>query len=479
MKNPPKLLKLLLFVFVLSTSNKALACENSLSSNNVNLFINLNSSYSDWKNIKEVSCKLGMAFITLPSESNEIFEIYEQYNLAEAMLKKWDCERNWHYRCDKLQNSKNINLAKFNSKLSKTQKVDVKLVYNILKELSANYKNIKIFLNGKSDSGYFSGLLGSIYREDLKKLLNKDNQIINSINSLYLLGKYSAVVYEVENWIKIFPNLKLVAGYGKEVPEGYRITGQKLISSLLQNENDLSKMKSEDYLKRKILRDIDYSQQIDFSLYVKTNNNYQFYYNYGSQLDEEIRQFKHSRECELKMDKISDFLQKYDDLYFGKKKMIDEPSQSYMSKIYDFAMEQRHCSEYLKMTTGRTMPSPNQVFKLLYFKNIKSNFTRYYKEEIELFLQDLSIITQNEELNRLKKDLNRFMAFKLSRLDNLSREMVLSISIELESLLRFNDYKYREWVKTFISQLVELDCVPNSWYLKQNLVEAPHCNENY
>jgi hypothetical protein len=300
--------------------------------------------------------------------------------------------------------------------------LNTKLLTRELKKLQSSGVSVSsIILSGHSagPQGFF-GTHGEMTREELDEALHAAPKIQKSVRAVHLFGCYAAAKSGVKLWGALFPKAKLVSGFHGSAPgsrsgEGY----YSFIQDLLKKEGEFLKKLETDELNQKF-------RELKFALKMNTAlcSGGRYYVDSKGVVDLK----KHSVNCpeaelqKLKEGRLSVFLK-----YHLCSETPDVPKSTQSSDLrtyYSTGRKFEHCVDEFR---DWQIPSPDRVLRLIFFRNILTNFQQFYSD-------DLGQIP--DSIRSLQKAFPSLGQFEMpDDLTQLNRKKVRDVSDQLQLFL--------------------------------------------
>lgn len=218
--------------------------------------------------------------------------------------------------------------------------------------------------------------------EDILSAL--DNSKSDKLESLYLIGCYTANKSKIAFWKTALPDLKFIAGFDKEAPLSAQPAAQKYLYELMKKEEAIKNSSSSQNLKL-LLNGIDVLKIVNTSLYIKCQDED---YNYVPLSSKKFTQLDSSQCAELIGDFRKNYLQEVRKYLSGELEPTAASTKAGpLRKAYSLARQAEHCYD---LDTQKVLPelNPDSLFHLLFNKGFNESFSRFYKTDIEQAIED-------------------------------------------------------------------------------------------
>ena len=427
---------IILLVFLFLPLIVQAQCKNKIDPSKVVLFIDTNNSEPEITVAKKAACERGETLVIAPQNYKEYTKYINEIQNLEWAKKK--CTQNCEVIFQKLSEGH----KKF-SAFKRSQKNIEEATQDALTEI--NQKNGKIqalLISGHDGGGHFSGSKGGISRSAFSNLM-KNNSEINEIKTLMLLGCYTGVQKEISEWISIFPEAKLIAGYDLKAPLSHVPMGHEYISEILTEEKKILTQANEVELNHFAKKNIQSLFGLNTAMYLRCGPEEDEFYFSSKDRSKKFSELD-IKNCEIKAAEIKDMYTKVKLYQSGE---LEPPldTNGALRQLYDTARSSEHCTEILPRGFNA-----NNVFNLLFYDGVKKSFAKFYKEDLELaqkIINDLNIEEIEKNINQEIKIL----------------EENLRIEEESIKLLESDPEKYR---------VLKQKAIDNSKKLLEDLIEA-------
>lgn len=268
-----------------------------------------------------------------------------------------------------------------------------------------------LFLSGHDGGGQFGGDRGeSFSRYEIKKFLKESPEVANNIRVLGLLGCNTGSHAEIKRWKEEFPNLAFVAGYDGIAPSGSRPAGWRYIEDVILKSDDILGEADAKKIKE-VFESFGYINMLSASLYTTAcseNPEEQYIFRPERKGKERFKQFD-TAECIAKREEYtSTHAQAYNDYFYGEKEVPQNTSSGPLRDLYTFMRQNEHCFEE-SLDSGE-MPSPDQILFLLFSKDVKENYSKYYGDTIDDLYKSLEDFNDEEKIQKMIDEKNESLA---------------------------------------------------------------------
>lgn len=376
------------------------ACSNADPSRAV-IFIDTNNNIKEIEAAQNGACARGETIIIIPKNYLRMNEIKERIN--KTVTDNQNCVEPKCSAATKSELEKLEKEAKADNlrTLAKQPPVSEQLNQELKKLQKKDAILTSFIISGHDGGGFYTGWNSRTNRAEISKVLDQYPDV-NKISSLLLLGCYSGVRKEMNNWKSVFPDIRLIAGYDAAAPLGQRPYGHKYISDTLANEAELLIFQDDKKAMTKHLKEtVSALSQLNASLYLRPyceDENTELFFGHTDPLDKNVKRLVDYNEnsCDEKVNKklkeIETIL-KYDYDTGDLDPRIEE-NEEQMAKFYQFTRQYEHCINAYDEDINVDI---NKIFNLLFFENEAVSFAKYYEKEITKVEE---IINESDYLKR-------------------------------------------------------------------------------
>lgn len=371
-------MKYFLLTLLILPSYVSASCQDTIKSNNFMLFIDTNESELEIATAEKAACARGEKILVVPKNYKEYRGIIK--NIHQAEKDYTDCvKKNLARPGTCLKETSNMvkaqeELPKFQSSQPKTDKA----VEEVLKEIrSKKGKVSNLIISGHDGGGEFGGRKGKIDREDLKQIMKKYKDV-NDVSTLMLLGCYTGVQQEINEWKNIFPEARMIAGYDDSAPLSDKPVGHQFITEILTKEKKLLAQADQKKLQDFTRDNLKSLGQLNAAVYLDCEEGQkgEEYY-YSSKHRSQSFALYGNSSCKGKEKDFDEILTQMGLYESGKKEPPTDTARGEIRQIYIKARNLEHCGQYFKKRLNL-----NNIFNLLFYEGVKKNFAAYYKSDL-------------------------------------------------------------------------------------------------
>ena len=384
---------LLSFLF----SEGALACNETIDSKKVMLFIDVNLSQKEVDTARKDACKRGEKFILHPDdpEINKIRSTYYKY-LTKKEYYDSKCDDDTP-ACIKLE----AEVEKYKDELDDFDFDPYEMTEEAVKKSlkSVKDKNLVIstlIVSGHDGGGEVSGDLvkGTFTKPEFFKSFDETftTDEKNNLQTILLWGCYTGTYSETSDWKSQFPSAKAIVGFYDSAPLAIRPSSSDLMSDFLLKEEQLYTAADNAELKRAIqgLKSVLYvqpgmlinscSEEDMYYAHYQNEGRRKTYYFPGSDAD---------KQCQLVMEEWSSELKPQLENYLSGRNDIPEVIRgSAIRTIYGLVRQNEKCFK------DNLDIDANQIGLLLFWHGVVENFSHKYADLLKEAQKEIDLIGQ-------------------------------------------------------------------------------------
>ncbi len=240
---------------------------------------------------------------------------------------------------------------------------------------------VALIFSGHSGGKSFFGERGNLSLKEVKQAfqavpkLPDQSALRDSVRSVYLFGCYTGTFGSVRLWREQFPKAGVLVGFEQSAPSKAQTASSALIGDLVAREQQLTQKRDLKAVE-KLFREIQYSNQV--SLAVCLNDQY---VSQSARLNFQ----EYTKHCPREV--FQSLRVTCKQLYFpyltcdpGFEDLPTDTHSSVLRDVYNRLRRYEHCErEFMSMA----LPSPEDVVRLIFFRNVVSNFEMYFRPELE------------------------------------------------------------------------------------------------
>lgn len=390
---------------------------------------------------------------------------------------------------------------------STTERVNPIITKDKINKLTQTSSIETIIISGHDGGGQFSGEKGSLSRYNIGSIAAENEEFKNSVRTVILLGCYTTVISQVNDWKSIFPNVDIIAGFDGAAPLSERPQGHKYLKELLNGEKELIGVKDIKKL-NKIIPSVNqpgFKPAISFC--EEDDNKAQTIYHYSSQTKKLQSLKERLKECIDNYNEIKEaasFVRKL------KEGVIDQTNSPVkISHYYRMARNYEDCYQLIDSKRSWELPqgitskdiliNNDDYLRLIYINKVKENFSRFHKNEFKELKRVLGI-KESQNLVTAKRTIPTLEEFTAEakksrheclRLLNLTRYNFLNESYQSfaqglkDQNLNIDDYYDLENlsfkisdIKNFRQSISNESTVKNLRLLETYTSNAGKCDDN-
>lgn len=510
-----------IYLFIFSTSQiYSFECNKKVDEKRVVFYMAYHGAGVELEAAEKGACERGEKFVSYPDKvflklysqkSKELKVGFYQDKFRALDTNYLNCSKQKNVDCSRILSERNKYASLYSNSQNSLYKWNQQNSSNLSgkKALEALVKNLKstggsltsIILSGHDGGGiyYGSDYEDSISKNNIFEIAKNNPEQFSKLNSAILMGCWSAVPNEIEEWKNHLPQLKLISGFAGSAPSSERSSSGSFIFDSLKLSDRIIHSKSSVESKSIIdsFQDFDrINSGIYFDLRKKdcpaTMGNNQYYYvskansrravsdYYDDNKKYEgvgLHKFKSSESTDVeKQCKHFNNTMNWKELnrfYYGD----EDPSYNLeLKELYSKFRNNEHCKKYINFAY-----TPDQILLLRFNKDVSKNFASYYKNgimaaRIELLNWLNSDKISDSEKKNIKNaiDLNLFSPKGIA---NISRKDLSKLISGLELLQHYYPGKLSQcgFIKNRMAKnLFALKCLDPTWHeFNEGLEIAP------
>lgn len=324
--------------------------------------------------------------------------------------------------------------------VSKPNTETVKAALSQIKASGA--KPVSLVVSGHDGGGTFAGDSGATSRADLTQIFNDDfPEFKPALESLYLLGCYTGVKYEVFSWMSTFPNLRLIGGYEGSAPLSSRPAGHDYVRSLMLQERGLAASADAARLRASLER-IPNMSALNSAVVVRADNcvdeskNPQDFYFRPKASGADRFQVLDSKDCVEKIKQLKVNTAEFVKYFNGAEPSPADTTAGPLRRIYNFFRGAEHCT-----AEQEGVPSGDQVLSMLFYPGFSENFALWNADESRAIERELAALTMEQWTAGLDRDLAVY-AEKMAALERqIARAATEDAAVKQEMKARYTQLK--------------------------------------
>jgi hypothetical protein len=267
--------------------------------------------------------------------------------------------------------------------------------------LTDSDESISLLLSGHFGGGTFTGNLGSLSVADLKKVFSEFPNVRSRVSRLYLLGCYTNTYSQIQSlWRDAFPQSHVIAGFFGQSPRGDSKLNLEYIGKTIRFTKAFESVKSkadfEDALAElKPFADINVALSIG-DYYQETGSDQLFVLSQSAQK---------VVTCHAALSPES--LSFYETILSGAQPIPKSTGNSKLRTYYTGLRDHASClqeADFLQLEPQ--VPNPDQVIRLILYKNVVANFHSLQGSDLVNFDVLLRSLNVEPDLLSQKVDLN-------------------------------------------------------------------------
>lgn len=510
-------MRIIFVLFLFCFTFTSFACDRPINNKKVVLYVGFHGGNEEIKGAIEGACKRGERLVAIPDISYmkdlEKFKEQTGYNKSKTTIMK---AYNAAQKCYAQQGNCVKEVQDYESKLAaftkaqgdlnswenehKEKGTSLEIITKKLEDFKANGTHLSsLILSGHDGGGHFYGDTDGITKEQILSLASKYPDEMNNMSSLLLMGCWSAVPKEVDEWKTAFPRLKIVGGFVGSAPAVERPAGGHFIADLLSSESKIGNNKDQNAVKN-LLGSVRDLKTVTAGVYVDTTksgcnnvteNKNQYYFVSPALNETEIGEdlvglhpYKStaSSEAELQCRVYSaQFDWKTIDSYFMGDKEPDNTPE--LKSLYSSLRNHEHC---FTNHFVQTFHSPDQVLFLRFFPGVKQNFAKYFDKEMKDSMEEINNLLKTATNPDTKRAVEEYLKNPLTSesIAKMNRREILNAISKLDQI-QWYAYSVRMPLSRKLSALANihlyrLECMDPTWheYIEGATLAPPTCNDS-
>ncbi len=360
-----------------------------------------------------------------------------------------------------------------------------------------------LILSGHDGGGEYYGDTGRTDLAEISELVNGNREVFDDTSSLLLMGCWTGVPDQVDLWKTIFPRMRVLGGFVGSAPASTRAASGQYITGILRGEANLPNNASRARVQQ-MINTIQNINQVTAGVYINptceddSSRSPAYYYVSPSQSDNELPE--HIRPGLSIYQGVSmqeancrrtfghegtrgtydwDAVQQY---YSGKR---EPENNNELRSLYSFLRNSEYC-----FTQGFATPAvtPEQVLFLRFFQDMKKNFNKYFKTDLDNMYLKLDALVEASDDTVSKaaysehKKLVGDTLLGMNRRDTLKQ--ISTLTGVFEKIASKNPAapglaEIRNGMQKLDLHLFRMKCMPPTWHEfdAAETLAAPTCSE--
>lgn len=381
-------MKILILITLFSVSSYTYAqCTGRVDDKTVMMFMDMNNSALEIASAQRAACARGQKLLVIPKNHQQYNQLT---NVVQTDMKYYERCLGTGGNCERQQATYMASYQRLETFKATLPSAREQLSTELQALKASGGKLVNFTISGHDGGGTYSGHKGQISRGDINEVMSQFPEV-NDVKSVMLLGCYTAVPNEVIHWKQAFPNAKLIAGYDGIAPASDKLAGHQYLEDLLRKEPMILAQADQSRLNTFLRNNVRGLSLMNTGVYVElecVGPNKLFY-----GLNEQSRGIRSLdiRECDGKEELIGRISADITRYYEGESEPPADTTNGELRRIYNQGRRYEHCGAYLNREY-----SMGQAFNLLFYNGIKSNFAKYYGNDLARAGEMLGTITAEE-----------------------------------------------------------------------------------
>ena len=318
----------------------------------------------------------------------------------------------------------------------------------------------KIIISGHQENSEHFGVFGDLKFSEIAKAFKKYGTC-DDVQAIYPFGCSTVSQKGImeEKWKDVCPNLKLIGAYNGQGPLGYMKANKVYLEGLITKTDEIIQAKTKEDAQA-VFKTIEYvnNAQVGLKAGICLNSDVIITNTSISSISEALRNCK-----ELSNKKLEDKYVCYKNGLPGCEDLPAVTNGGPLREFYAYLNDTHACNDVLA-EAGHVRPPSESVLRLIFDKNVRTNFETIYKPELD-------------KMNALITDLGIAPEFRLEGLGALSRKDYVAKMKGLKKAYNqlFNKIKDKNGdvddpgIATLGFYMSEIDnlsdpaCVPSRW----------------
>ncbi len=379
------------------------ACNRRVDPKKVVLMVAFNSSGTEVQGAEAGACARGERLVLIPQLPREAKEAKEALarvrGRIEALCPEGECNEGPELRTA-IEEFERLNV------IIEEHTPDIKAQLAQFTEASKaqGAKVNSLILSGHDGGGHFYGESGETDLAAISELVNSNREVFDDTSSLLLMGCWTGVPDQVDLWKTIFPRMRVLGGFVGSAPASTRLASGQYITGILRGEANLPDRASRAQV-QSMINTIQNINQVTAGVYINptceddNSRSPAYYYVSPAQSDTElpehirpglsVYQGVSSQEANCRRTfGYEDTRGTYDwnavqQYYMGHR---EPENNSELRSLYSFLRNSEYCFTQGFATATIT---PDQVLFLRFFQDMKKNFNKYFKADLETMYEKL------------------------------------------------------------------------------------------
>lgn len=447
------------------------------------LFIDVNNSKEEVAAALEAAKQRGERLIVIPKVREEL-----QERLTEAEKQLADAKRAEKSACSggsgssaNCQEAKRA-VSSASAKVKEVEKslpqLNAKNLKSVLSKLNKSGVRLSsIIISGHDGNRLYYGRLGELNEREIEEAFKANRAMCENIQSFYFWGCYTATTDDfIRGWKSGCPNVSMIAGFSGQSPASVRPESGRHLKQLLLKEAEFLETRDKKKL-QELFNSLDDAKNLKSAICLDRDTIIS---------RKGVRTVKDEVAACFNLDdkekqKNFEVFNCYREARPGCESVPDNFNTGPLRKVYDFFQETSHCArafdEYNKRFPDNplTWPTtPYAVRRILFDNNVRKNFEKLHKRELE-------------EFNSLLDELGVDSSLRVRNLARMNRKQHLDMIRGLQRAFRQLEPGARDangkWVDDrvlamgyYINELIKVEkgeCIPLSWVEEgENLTES-------
>lgn len=496
---------LFVVIILFLTIAQSYACDRAVDPKKIVLMLSFNNAAEEAKGASAAACSRGEKLIILPKLSPEFKALATELNRlnqrwayeyqacrSQACMDRVSSDDHPTYKAILNQE---VRMKPFKPSLEK------QLAALMEKSKDSNAKVTSLILSGHDGGGSFYGDFGKTDIAEIGNLVADNKETFNSMSSLLLMGCWSAVPDQIDQWKTIFPKVELIGGFVGSAPASTRVSSGTFIADLLRGEKRINPNSTRLDIKT-IISGVRNINNMTSAVYVNAtqciDQEKGYYYISPAQTDSELPEeyrpgfapyvptSSQKQACENMFGTVTNSnqgsynwtrLMRY---YSG---AAEPENNDELRSLYSSLRNMEYC---FSQGFSKAVITPDQVLFLRFFQDTKKNFNKYFSKDLEELYTNLNVLVDESMDPALKLNFQGHIPLKGDGLVKMTRKQTLDQISKLQGIFdKVASAKpdaaalpqIRSAMEKLDKYLYRMKCLPPTWheFVQGEQLEDPQC----
>lgn len=247
-----------------------------------------------------------------------------------------------------------------------------------------------VIISGHDGNGKLHGTFGEINEKEFQKAFKDNEPIGQTVRSLLLWGCYTSNLNSsFFIWNNTLPHIEMIAGFEKIGPSNLQSSNFKYLESVMKAEKQLVEIHDVQNLKQQFKR-LASVNVLSASVCVRDLYVSHSLTTTKAELDKQCLPLS-------KLNEIETETECYIKALPGCTDIPENTSSSALRTLYNRIQDVSHCADYYTDFNAK----PDEILRLIYYKQVVKNFSQLHKNEINSYLKRLIQFGAPAELTQI------------------------------------------------------------------------------